>query len=101
MKAAPLLSIPLLLMAVSGLCDSLPKELYMATDVGHVTLTVKPCTTEVKDRFPYEAYATDGKDVHPGCWRMEDQATVAIYFPEINATAVYKAALFKRDKGSI
>ena len=79
----------------------LPKEMSMATEAGEVVLTLEECTfTKMGLRgYPYAAYATDkGKANHEGCWKKEEvnhMEAVLIYFPEIDATAVYNPQLFK------
>lgn len=79
----------------------LVKEMSMATETGEVVLTLEECTfTKMGLRgYPYAAYATDkGKANHEGCWKKEDinnMSAVLIYFPEIDATAVYNPQLFK------
>lgn len=78
----------------------LPKELSMKTDTGEVVLTVEECTfTKMGLRgYPFAAYATErGKANHEGCWKKDDingMSAVMIYFPEIDATAVYNPQLF-------
>jgi hypothetical protein len=79
----------------------LPKEMSMATEAGEVVLTLEECTfIKMGLRgYPYAAYATDkGKANHEGCWKKEsvnNMESVLIYFPEIDATAVYNPQLFK------
>ena len=79
----------------------LPKEMSMATEAGEVVLTLEECTfIKMGLRgYPYAAYATDkGKANHEGCWKKEEvnhMEAVLIYFPEIDATAVYNPQLFK------
>lgn len=81
--------------------QELPKELSMKTDVGEVILTTEHCyLKEMGLDFPYEAYATEqGHANHVGCWKKEDagdgMGTVKIYFPEIDATALYNPMLFR------
>ena len=79
----------------------LPKEMSMATEAGEVVLTLEECTFAKMGLrgYPYAAYATDkGKANHEGCWKKEsvnNMDSVLIYFPEIDATAVYNPQLFK------
>lgn len=76
------------------------KEFSMKTETGEVVLTREPCEF-IKmglKGYPYAAYATDkGHANHEGCWTMDivDRfKAVKVYFPEIDATAVYNPALF-------
>ena len=78
----------------------LPKEMIMKTETGEIVLTLEECTF-IKmglKNYPYAAYATDkGKPNHEGCWRKDDvngMSAVLIYFPEIDATAVYNPQQF-------
>lgn len=79
----------------------LPKELVMKTDSGEIVLTSEPCTfTKMGlQGYEYAAYATEqGHANHEGCWQRdsyEGKSSVQIFFPEINATAVYNPNLFK------
>jgi len=79
----------------------LPKEMSMATETGEVVLTLEECTfIKMGLRgYPYAAYATEnGHANHEGCWKKEsvnNMESVLIYFPEIDATAVYNPQLFK------
>ena len=79
----------------------LPKEMSMATEAGEVVLTLEECTFTKMGLcgYPYAAYATDkGKPNHEGCWKKEsvnNMESVLIYFPELDATAVYNPQLFK------
>lgn len=79
----------------------LSKEMSMVTETGEVVLTLEECTfIKMGLRgYPYAAYATDkGKANHEGCWKKDDingMSAVMIYFPEIDATAVYNPQLFK------
>lgn len=77
------------------------KEFSMKTETGEVVLTKEPCEF-IKmglKGYPYAAYATDkGHANHEGCWTMDviDRfKAVKVYFPEIDATAVYNPALFE------
>jgi hypothetical protein len=78
----------------------LPKEMSMKTDVGEVVLTLEECIFKKMglQGYDYAAYATEkGKANHEGCWRkdtIDGKASVQIYFPEIDATAVYNPQLF-------
>ena len=49
--------------------------------------------------YPYAAYATEkGHANHEGCWKVDvvdRTSAVLVYFPEIDATAVYNPKLFK------
>ena len=76
-------------------------EFFMKTETGEVVLTREPCTF-IKmglKGYPYAAYATEkGHAHHEGCWTMDviDRfKAVKVYFPEIDATAVYNPALFE------
>ena len=86
---------------------SKPKdEMVMKTDTGEVVLTKEPCefTKMGLQGYPYAAYATDkGHANHEGCWKIDivrNMSSVLIYFPEIDATAVYNPALFELRKES-
>ena len=76
-------------------------ELIMKTDVGEVVLTDQECIFKKMglQGYEYAAYATEkGHANHEGCWRkdmIDGKSSVQIYFPEIDATAVYNPALFK------
>lgn len=79
----------------------LSKEYSMKTETGEVVLTQESCTfipMGLKG-YPYAAYATEkGHANHEGCWKMDivgKYRSVLIYFPEIDATAVYNPDLFK------
>ena len=76
------------------------KEFSMKTETGEVVLTREPCTF-IKmglKGYPYAAYATEkGHANHEGCWTMDvidRYKAVKVYYPEIDATAVYNPALF-------
>jgi hypothetical protein len=75
-------------------------EMVMKTETGEVVLTTEPCEF-IKmglTNYPYAAYATEkGHANHEGCWRMDivdRMSAVLVYFPEIDATAVYNPKLF-------
>lgn len=77
------------------------KTLNMKSETGEVVLTSEPCPF-IKNGlqgYPFYAYATDkGKPNHEGCWKMDivDRfEAILIYFPEIDATAVYNPKLFQ------
>jgi hypothetical protein len=76
------------------------KEMVMKTETGEVVLSTEPCEF-IKmglKGYPYAAYATEkGKPHHEGCWKVDvvDRfSAVLVYFPEIDATAVYNPKLF-------
>ena len=82
----------LLLVSLGATAD----ELATKSDVGKIALTKSLCDTNVPPSFIYRAYATEGEKIHEGCWYREESA-VYIFFPELNATAVYNPDLFKPD----
>jgi len=77
------------------------KEMAMKTDTGEVVLSTEPCTfiSMGLQGYPYAAYATEkGHANHEGCWKVDvvdRTSAVLVYFPEIDATAVYNPKLFK------
>lgn len=80
------------------------KEMFMKTDTGELVLTTEECTF-IKmglKGYPYAAYATEkGHANHEGCWKVDvvDRfSAILVYFPEIDATAVYNPKLFSPKK---
>ena len=77
------------------------KEMSMKTDTGELVLTTEPCTfiSMGLQGYPYAAYATEkGHANHEGCWKVDvvDRfSAILVYFPEIDATAVYNPKLFQ------
>lgn len=77
------------------------KEMAMKTDVGEIVLTSEECTFKKMglQGYEYAAYATEkGHANHEGCWRIDvvnNMSSVLVYFPEVDATAVYNPQLFK------
>jgi hypothetical protein len=76
-------------------------EMVMASETGEIVLTKEPCEY-IKmglKGYPYAAYATEkGHANHEGCWKtdvVDRFAAILVYFPEIDATAVYNPKLFK------
>ena len=84
----------------------LPQEFSMKSETGEVVLTGEPCsfTKMGLEGYPYAAYATEsGHANHEGCWKIDivrNMSSVLVYFPEIDATAVYNPALFELRKES-
>ena len=76
------------------------KEMSMKTETGEIVLTSEECTFKKMglQGYEYAAYATDkGHANHEGCWKMDvvnNMSAVLVYFPEIDATAVYNPKLF-------
>ena len=75
------------------------EEMAMKTESGEIVLTIQPCTIKDLD-FQYYGYATEVNHAnHEGCWRvssLDGMGSIELYFPEINATAVYNPKLFKK-----
>ena len=77
------------------------KEMTLKTETGELVLTTEPCEFTkmgLKD-YPYAAYATEkGHANHEGCWKVDvvdRSSAILVYFPELDATAVYNPKLFK------
>lgn len=77
------------------------KTLSLKTETGEIVLTSEPCTfipMGLKG-YPFAAYATEkGHANHEGCWKMDivdRYEAILVYFPEIDATAVYNPRLFQ------
>ena len=93
---------------IDGNADPKIKEMVMKTEVGELVLTTEPCEF-IKmglKGYPYAAYSTEkGRANHEGCWKVDvvDRfSAVLVYFPEIDATAVYNPNLFKpREEPSV
>jgi hypothetical protein len=99
-----LLALTLSALSANSLADSLPKQMSMPTDVGEVVLTVEPCDIAgLPEKYQWRAFATEaGHEDHPGCWTKNvtdseagPMQSVAVFFPEISATAVFNPQLFK------
>ena len=104
MNSRTLLLALLTLSALPSSADSLPQQMSMATDVGEIVLTVEKCDIAgLPEKYEWKAFATEaGHDDHPACWYKEaahseagPMYAVAVFFPEINATAVFNPQLFK------
>ena len=84
--------------------DIAVQEMSMKTETGEIVLTTEPCEY-IKmglKGYPYAAYATEkGKANHEGCWKVDivdRYSAILVYFPEIDATAVYNPKLFSPRK---
>lgn len=71
----------LLFAASQTVAEERVEELSLTTGVGELVLKATPCSVENKFGFLNEAYATEGKDVHAGCW-FKDHDIVNIWFYE-------------------